>query len=289
VKSRRARVRRKEKRLVLAVFISFVTLFVAVFAYSMFQTPPVIRSNELRAAIVDQLSLTFPNSTFAETAEGMLKQAGYAVDYFPGEKVTVSFYRNLLAQDYRLIILRVHCGISNETQEIGLFSAQAYSQPSPLDALYGDVLYGRVGTATYHDPPQPGEIAYCAIREGFVKQYGNFDNTTVIMMGCYGLSYTGMAQAFKDKGAKVYIGWDGLMNADHSDEATTILLKHLVLENQTVNQAVQNTENEVGVDPVYPESLLGFYPTGSGNQTVTASQGTASHAAPYVAAAKDRY
>jgi hypothetical protein len=270
--------RARKRILVAAVVLSFVVLFGAVFVYFAYQKSPVNRSSQLRAAVVDQLSLTFPNATFVETATDMLKQAGYSVDYFPGEMVTVDFYRNLLAQDYNLIIFRVHCGFSNATREIAFFTDQPYVQPTdPLDPLYGDVLYGRVGTATYHDPPEPGEIAYCAIRAGFVEQYGSFNKTTVIMMGCYGLLYTGMAQAFINKGATVYIGWNGLMDADHSDQATTILLRQLIFENETVSQAVQNTKNEVGVDPSYPESLLGFYPSGSGDRKVTAVQDAAAY------------
>jgi hypothetical protein len=276
VKSRRARLRARKKMLVAAVFLSFLVLFAAVFVYFAYQKSPVIRSSQPRAALVDQLSLTFPNATFAKTATSILKQAGYLVDYFPGENVTVDFYRNLLSQDYGLIIFRVHCGFSNATHEIAFFTAQAYVQPTnPLDPLYGDVLYGRVGTATYHDPPEPGETAYCAIREGFVEQYGSFTNTTVIVMGCYGLMYTGMAQAFINKGARVYIGWSGLMDADHSDEATIVLLRHLLLQNETVSQAVQSTKSEVGADPSYPESLLGYYPTGSGSQKLADFEGTA--------------
>jgi hypothetical protein len=59
-------------------------------------TPPAADSTgSPRAAIVDQLSLTEPNPAFTEAATDLLEQAGYAVDYFPGEEVTVEFYRQL--------------------------------------------------------------------------------------------------------------------------------------------------------------------------------------------------
>jgi hypothetical protein len=69
-------------------------------------------SGPRRAAIIDQLSLTQPNPDFAASATSILEQAGYAVDYFPGEQVTVDLYRNLPTHDYDLIILRVHSGIA---------------------------------------------------------------------------------------------------------------------------------------------------------------------------------
>src|SRR3990170_2190047 len=39
-----------------------------------------------RAVIVDQLGLTFPNPGFVQRATGLLEQAGYQVDYVPGEQ-----------------------------------------------------------------------------------------------------------------------------------------------------------------------------------------------------------
>lgn len=61
-------------------------------------------SGPKKAAIVDQLSLTQPNPAFAETATGILEDAGYLVDYYPGEAVTVEFYRDLPTHGYDLIL-----------------------------------------------------------------------------------------------------------------------------------------------------------------------------------------
>jgi hypothetical protein len=76
--------------------------------------PAVVTSTGPRAAIVDQLGLTQPNPTFVETATDLLEQAGYSVDYYPGEKVTVEFYRTFPAQPNELIILRVHSALGWE-------------------------------------------------------------------------------------------------------------------------------------------------------------------------------
>jgi hypothetical protein len=62
-----------------------------------------------------------------------------------------------------------------------------------------------------------------------------------------------------------------LESADHSDEATLALLRHLILEKQAIGQAVENTVKEVGEDPTY-KSLLGFYPSASGEQTIGANE-----------------
>jgi hypothetical protein len=96
---------------------------------------------------------------------------------------------------------------------------------------------------------------------------GTFNDTTVIMMGCYGLEYPSMAEAFIEKGAQVYIGWNGTVSADHTDEATINLLKHLILEKQAIGQAVENTMKENGEDPI-DKSILTYYPYEVGERTI---------------------
>jgi hypothetical protein len=276
---RKARRRARDRRRVAAVFLSLVIIFVAVLVFVVFQSPSSNFGNGLRAIIVDQLSLTFPNQTFVKTATDMLNQSGYSVDYYSGEKTTVGFYRNLMASNsYKIIILRVHSGIAANFDELAFFTSENYSEPTNLlDPNWGDVWHDRIGEVTYHDPPSTGETAYFAIRYRFVEEYGKFNGTTVIVMGCYGMKYTSMAQAFMRAGAKVYIGWDGLENADHADEAAVTLLKNLVLDKQTVSEAVQNTMDSVKPDPMYG-SQLGFFPPDSGNQRVQTAAATVEQA-----------
>jgi len=96
---------------------------------------------------------------------------------------------------------------------------------------------------------------------------GRFQNTIIIMMGCNGLETTTMAQAFVDKGAKVYISWDKMVSASHTDLATTHLLQHLLIQKQTIKQAVEKTMKEVGPDMVYESKML-YYPLEAGDRTI---------------------
>lgn len=57
-----------------------------------------------------------------------------------------------------------------------------------------------------------------------------FKNTVIIAMGCDGLKYTSMAEAFVQKGAKAYISWTGDVSPSHTDQATTHLLQQLITE-----------------------------------------------------------
>ena len=263
----------RERRTATAIFLAFILLIVAFSAYftytSLNPSPNQTinpASSQLKATIVDHLSLTFPNQTFIQTATTMLEQAGYTVDYHPGEEVTVEFYRNLPAGENNLIILRVHSALAiNEGgQELGfvdLFSSELYS----TTRYVSEQLTDQVSKCMFSTRGP----AYFGISPPFVQRSmkGTFKNATIILMGCGGLAYTTLARAFIQRGAKTCIGWNGLVLASHTDRATTNLLQHLILEKQTIGQAVENTVNEVGADPTY-RSLITYYPDEVKDQTI---------------------
>jgi hypothetical protein len=222
---------------------------------------PLSTVHELRAAIVDQLSLTFPNQTFIETATNTLRQAGYKVDYYPGEDVTVEFYRNLPTHGYGLIILRVH-----STALVSLFTSEEYSKSK---YVY-EQLTNKIRNVAYSPEEYAASgISYFGVTNLFVQtsMKGKFVNTTIVMMGCDGLSNTDLAEAFVEKGARAYVGWNQSISASLTDQATTCLLQHLVARQESMKNAVNNTMKEVSADPAC-ESLLTYYPPEAGEQTI---------------------
>jgi hypothetical protein len=258
--------------IIFTALILIVVVFSAYFGYSLLSQPQnqtlSQESSQPKAAIVDQLSLTFPNQTFIETATNILRQAGYVVDYYPGEEVTVEFYKNLPTHGYSIIILRVHSSAAElragefvETP-VGIFTAEQYSQSRYVYEQLTDQLV--IASYTMPQPPY-----YFAIVPKFVtsSMKGTFKNTVIIMMGCEGLNNTKMAEAFIQKGAKAYIGWKGSVLASHTDTATISLLQHLITEKQTIKKAIENTIKEVGPDPTY-NSQLTYYPLNAGECTI---------------------
>lgn len=216
------------------------------------------------AVIVDQLSLTRPNPDFVESATGLLEQARYVVDYFPGEQVTVDFYRDLPTHDYDLIILRVHSGISSEIdvtsgkkarmEYVALFTGEPYSETK-----YPDEPERRLGKATYYEGAPP----LFGIGPDFVtySMKGSFDDTTVILMGCDGLRSHETAEAFLERGARAFVSWSGPVSAAHTDAATERLLEKLLIEGLPVTHAVAQTAAELGPDPQHDSTLL-VHPSG---------------------------
>ncbi len=210
------------------------------------------------AAIVDQLSLTQPNPDFISSARGLLAEAGYLVDYFPGERVTVDFYRTLPQRDYDLILLRVHAGITTEvdvssgerteTEYVSLFTGEPYTA-----GKYAEEELDRLGRAVYYEGADP----LYGIGPRFVEEsmQGTFDSTLIVMMGCDGLRSQRTAQAFLDKGADAFVSWSQPVSASHTDAATERLLELLLLEGLETAVAVSRTAAEIGPDPSYDAEL----------------------------------
>jgi hypothetical protein len=241
-----------------------------------------------RAAIVDQLALTSPDQPFIDEATKTLQQAGYAVDYYPSDQVTVDFYRDLPTHGYGLILVRAHSGfalkdtsaLAQEVRGQGetfVFTSEPYS----ADKYLQDQRDRRLGVAFYFDvngvnsDPETMMQAYKSlpryfgVKPGFIasSSRGRFDKTTVILMGCNGLASDALAKAFAAKGAQAVVGWDDLVSAQHTDAATGRLLTHLVVEGAPVVQAVASTMAEVGPDPAYGAKLLVYRP-GPGGRNV---------------------
>ena len=209
------------------------------------------------AAIVDQLSLTVPNPEFIESARSLLHEAGYLVDYYPGEEVTVEFYRNLPTHDYDLIILRVHsAGVRQEgVDRVNLFTSDLVtSVPDDLKPGYWEE--GRAGllrvVAYSDDGPE-----YFGIPPSFIESSmrGKFRDTTVVMMGCDGLRFARLGEAFLKKGANSFISWNQPVSASHTDAATERLLHNLFLEGLPAQEAVTQTMADVGPDPFWGAEL----------------------------------
>jgi hypothetical protein len=75
------------------------------------------------------------------------------------------------------------------------------------------------------------------------------------MMGCDGLRSQTTAEAFLDRGAGAFVSWTKQVSAPHTDEATDLFLRHLLLEGQSIEDAVSQTSSEIGPDPAYDGEL----------------------------------
>jgi hypothetical protein len=222
-------------------------------------------SQDLKAAIIDQLVLLRSNEEFISRTTQSLEDYGFTVDIYEGEAVTVDFYRRLPTYGYKLIIFRCHSGLLGVDPKIinrtWLFTAEEYSKTSHvLEQLDDQVTYA----GTDYD-----DSWVFAVSAKFITQSteAEFDKSVIIMMGCDAFHFTDLAEAFIQKGASTYIGWDFSVLMDYVDRATPLLVEKLCNEELTVEKAVTRTMQEVKPDPKYG-SVLHYFPVETGNKTV---------------------
>lgn len=194
------------------------------------------------AALVDSLCVGVPDNSFNSDLVETLKQAGFSVDVYEGEEVTVDLLCSL-PEGYDLIVLRMHSAVHSETLGLYLFTAEPYSENNYLN----EQQYMLVKKAYAFNDSEP----VFAVNWMFVKRCmpEKFCNTTVIVMGCEGALDMKLATEFFNQGAKAYIAWNGLVLPSHSSRGTLQLVENLYIEELLVQQAVENANIQVGPDP----------------------------------------
>ena len=220
-----------------------------------------------KAAIIDQLSLTYPNQNMTQEITQCLEDYGFQVDMYQGNDITVNFYDNLAQKGYNLIIIRGHSGSMCSETDPGrstgtyLFTTESYSTlKHPMEQLNNEIVEASVAS---------GQPSFFAIGPKFItdSMKGKFNNTVVIIDGCSGLYSQDLANAFIDKGATAYLAFNAYVYLDYADGVTLNLIKNLCSGNTTLAKAVGLTMNEDGSDPE-SNATLKYYPNDIGNLSV---------------------
>ncbi|MCS7136631.1 MAG: hypothetical protein NZ931_06060 [Aigarchaeota archaeon] len=214
------------------------------------------------AAIVDGLSIDFPNQKLIEELKSILMRDGYVVDVFQGSDVTLNLYRCIPSMGYDLIIFRIHSAIFNPqlVPKEELFPAFFTTERYSMEKYLNEQFSGLVVPAT---PITPGlssteTTQYFAVTPGiFVQASGHFDDTVIIVSSCFGAITDKAAKVFLEKGASVYIGWDGLVSVDHMDRATLLLIQEIVKDVDPYD-ATLKVNIILGPDPNSGGRLIAF-------------------------------
>ena len=192
-----------------------------------------------KAAILDGLYSESPNMTFSQILTNYLSAAGYTVDIFRGENVTIDLLRNIAG--YKVVILRLHSTVGPDPdRNLYVFSGEPYNTSG-----YGfPVRQGRTTEGKEY-------FATTIFSLGSFARADALKDSTVILMGCNGTGDPYSINRLFKKGVKVYFGWTGYVDLSHTDEATLALVKALCLEKLSPEQAVQKAMTEVRPDPLY--------------------------------------
>jgi len=230
---------------ILLITIAFVIL-ISVIAY-LNQSPGEVSPHQ-RGVILDGLSADYPNQTFIKSAEKILENAGFTVDIYGPENVSLSLLRKLPSKGYGLVIFRVHGG--RIRQPIGLF-------------IGGGIFIERCSPESHKEEVESGYLllgrpffsneTYCVAPPHYItdKLHGKFKGTIIIAMSCFTGDDDVMARAFFKRGARAYVGFRGEISPAYADAFTINLLQKLYAENLPIQEAFDQARSELGSDPHY--------------------------------------
>lgn len=205
-----------------------------------------------RAAFIDALQSASPSNEFSDSLRETLLAAGFEVDVFHDTAITVEFLKNFGA-NYNLTILRMHSALSSNN-ELYLFTAEPYCR----DKYQPEQQFGLVKEAYTTNASD----SVFAVNWGFIKRCmtGRFNGTLVILMGCEGSCDPQIFREFINQGAIGCVGWSGPVLLSHSDRAVLHLLECLYLKNLRLEDALSDTNKEIGKDPCWGTILERYAP-----------------------------
>ncbi|MEM2876283.1 MAG: hypothetical protein QXL67_04975 [Candidatus Bathyarchaeia archaeon] len=252
---------KEHKRLWLATFTIIVTVSTLILGYYL-----LIHKSEGYSSIgggydigiLDQFYSQNPR--FSDEVTSLASSLGLKVYVHKDENITVGLYKKLPTFGYKLIILRVHAGVCEKLSyhPTFLFTSERYTTSKYIVEQLSDLIMSGV-----IDPENPVNPVFTVGPDFIESSEGSYNGATVILSSCLGLYNKHLAEAFLNKGAKVFISWDEKVSLRHTDEGVLLLLRRLLLDKMTVEEAVISVMNEVGSDPNFG-GKLGYYPLEEG-------------------------
>ncbi len=240
-----------------------------------------------RAAIIDQLYDDIPSTYFHDRASDLLETAGYEVEIFTTEQLTVDFYKKIPTMNYELIVFRTHAIGNNGTDDskdgkVSLFTGEKYRDDKYIsEQLAGQISKGAPyrnsaidvsanlteissSNQTSFEVITPWEIVddsnpYFLIGAKYVDEImeGRFPNSLIVLGGCSTLYNPTLANALIDRGASSVIGWDNLVGNSNNDQSMLAFLENHLINDMEIKDAVDAAMSKYGKSTKY-EATLSF-------------------------------
>jgi len=264
------------------VLIAVVVTFSVIITSSLQENSPQNETSNYdgppRAAIIDQLHDDIPSIYFQKKAIEYLETAGYKVDLFTTEQLTVDFYKKIPTMNYEYIVFRTHAignDAQNSTEElkVSLFTGEKYRD----DKYITEQLSGQIGKGapfmrslmdvsvnlsemdnsnqTRVEVITPVELVddsnpYFLIGPKYVDEVmeGKFPNSVLVLGGCSTLSNPSLAISLINRGASSVVGWDALIGSTKNDSMVLSFLENHLINNMEIQDAVESSMENSAMD-----------------------------------------
>ena len=198
-----------------------------------------------KAAILDQLYDDFPNESFQNKATEYLEAAGYQVDLYTTDEITVDFYKKLPLMNYEFIVLRTHGGPGLEGGSTTITTGEKFRKNIHLKEILNEQIGASIPIIRMTEiKGQSDEVilenSYFDINSKLVDNAmeGRFSDTVLVIGGCSALNSTVLAESFVSRGVSSVVGWNGLVGDKDNDRITLEFLKEVLVNDIEIDDAV---------------------------------------------------
>lgn len=164
-----------------------------------------------------------------------LERAGYIVDNYKDENVTVNLLKRLDDEKYSVIYINSH-GFIDSQGSFALFINEKIDSER-INLYQNDIEENRIGYL------EDGSLAgYLYVTPQFFLFYGNnslFPNALIFIDACYSGKNVSLAQVFLNLGAQCFIGWNGPVNVIHGIMMDGKFFHEACKYNKTIEQALR--------------------------------------------------
>jgi len=198
-----------------------------------------------KAVIIDQLDKDITNLHYQNKTMSYLMDAGYEVDFYTTDDITVDFYKHLPSKNYEFIVIRSHSlAIFGKNPSEWLFTGEKYSN----EVHIGETLSGQLSPGVPFMVTTDQKITYSqALKERhfmigskFIDEsmVGQFPGSVIILGGCETMPHEFLAESLVKRGASSVIGWNELVGSNYNDKAIISLLEEILVNGLKIDKAI---------------------------------------------------
>jgi len=223
-----------------------------------------------RAVIIDQLHNDKPNKNFQQNVTNYLESAGYEVDLYTTDDITVNFYKKLPSLNYEFIVIRTHSlGIGEVEESSSLFTGEIHTRYDHVQ----DQISGIIGYGVPFLPREVEELGgfealkdqtFFVVGSKFIDELmlGTFPKSKIILAGCETTEGNHLAKSLLSRGASEVVGWDGLVHSRQNDEIIMQVLEETLVNGIELEDAVESVMKQYE-QKLLTDTALSHYTTGA--------------------------
>jgi len=208
------------------------------------------------AAIIDQLHDSIPNKSFQQKALEYLENAGFDVDVYTTEDITVDFYKKLPSMNYKFIYIRTHSleEVAESQNTTFLFTGEKYDVNKYIqEQLSGQVsrgipIYEQELMELQESNELSIDMVYFVVGSKFVDELmvGKFPQSVIIIGGCESTRTHDLAKSLIFRGASAVVGWDRTISSMENDRVMLALLEEVLINKIGFYDAIPSVMEEFG-------------------------------------------